>query len=345
MPRDYYEILGVPRSASDEDIRKAHRRLARKFHPDVNKSADAPAKFAESQEAYDVLSDAEKRKRYDQFGHAGVNGHASEGRAGGGSGGDPFSGAGGPFRGGPRPGQPGWTGSDAGGQWSDVDPETFDTIFGDLFGARGGARGGRAAGGGSRSSRPNPPAVGVDIDHPVGVPFAVAANGGSESVKVTLGDGSSQSIDVRIPAGIKHGSKLRVKGKGQAGRNGGPPGDLILTINVGDHPWFKRDGLDLSLDVPITIAEAALGTIIEVPLMKGTVKLKVPAGTSSGARLRAKGKGITDAKGDAGDFYAVMKVVAPESLTDEEKATLEAMHERLPNPRGLTLWGNDVGLA
>jgi curved DNA-binding protein len=337
MARDYYEVLGVSRSASDDEIRKAHRKFARKFHPDVNKAPDA----AEVQEAYDVLSDAEKRKRYDQFGHAGVSGAAA--------GSDPFGGGGpfqgGPFRGSPfggagARGRPGWSGGDGGsGGWSDVDPETFDTVFGDLFGSR---RGGRSA---RSSSKAAAPVAGDDLEHTLTVPFAIAALGGSESVRLTLGDGSTQSIDVKIPAGIRPGSKLRIKGKGRGGAHGGHPGDLILIINVGEHPWFRRDGLDLLLDVPITVAEAALGTIIEVPLLKGTVKLKVPPGTSSGARLRAKGKGLIDAKGEAGDFYAVVKIVAPDSVTADEKKLFEALNERLPNPRAATLWAEDVGLG
>jgi DnaJ-class molecular chaperone len=335
MPRDYYEVLGVSRTASDDEIRKAHRKLARKFHPDVNKAADAASKFAEAQEAYDILSDAEKRSRYDQFGHAGVGSAA---------GGDPFRG-GNPFGGRGRPGGPfqgGAAGDGGGASWSDVDPETFDTIFGDLFGSRrAGPRGGRP-GGPNAGGRAHPPTVGEDIEHTLSVPFGVAALGGSESVRLTLGDGSTQSIDVKIPIGIRSGSKLRVKGKGRPGSNGGPPGDLILVIQVGEHPWFRRDGLDLLLDVPITIAEAALGTVIQVPLLKGSVKLKVPAGTASGAKLRAKGKGLVDAKGDAGDFYAVIRIVPPESLTDAERAALEAMHARLPNPRSTTIWGSEV---
>lgn len=341
MPRDYYEVLGVSRSANDEEIRKAHRKLARKYHPDVNKAADAATKFAEAQEAYDVLSDADKRKRYDQFGHAGVS---SSG--GGAAGGDPFGGAN-PFAGGFRGGPAGpggrqrsatWSSGDGGGGWSDVDPDTFDTVFGDLFGSRRGGRPGKAARGAA-------PAVGEDIEHTLVVPFGIAAIGGSESVRLTLGDGSTQSIDVKIPAGIKPGSKLRIKGKGRAGSHGGPAGDLILIIQVGEHPWFRRDGLDLLLDVPISIAEAALGTILEVPLFKGSVKLKVPAGTASGAKLRAKGKGLVDAKGEAGDFYAIIKIVAPESLTAEEKRAMEALHARLPNPRAATLWAEEIGLG
>lgn len=334
MPRDYYEILGVSRGASAEELRKAHRKLARTLHPDVNKAPDAAARFSELQEAYDVLSDTEKRARYDQFGHAGV------------SGADPFAGGGGagPFRhnsgqsSGQKSGRATWTPGEAGGFGADVDAEAFESIFGDLFGARrgGGARGPR----GPRSA----PQPGEDVEHAVTLPFAVAAKGGVETIRLRRADGSVQSIDVRIPAGIAAGAKLRVRGKGEPGRNGGPDGDLIVHIEVGEHPWFRREGLDLLLEVPISIVEAALGTVIEVPLLQGSVKLKVPAGTSSGAKLRAKGKGIVDAKGDAGDFYAVVRIVAPDPtrLDETERAQLAALGERLGHPRSDAAWADDI---
>ncbi len=331
MARDYYEILGVHRTATADEIRKAHRKLARKFHPDVNKAADAAAKFAEVQEAYDALSDPDKRKRYDQFGHAGVNGAAA------GAGGDPFAGAGmggGPFRQGPFKGT--WSGGDSPG-FGDIDQDTMDSIFGDLFGSRRSGRGGGRGG----QQRPAPQ-VGEDIEHTLQVPFAVAAFGGSESLHVTAPDGSRQSIDLKIPPGVKSGAKLRVKGKGQPGRGGAPTGDLIITVQVGEHPWFRREGLDLYLDVPISIVEAALGAVIEVPLLRGTVKLKVPPGTSSGAKLRAKGKGIADSKNETGDFYAVIRVMAPESLSPDDRALLERLGQHLPNPRESTAWSGEL---
>jgi DnaJ-class molecular chaperone len=133
-----------------------------------------------------------------------------------------------------------------------------------------------------------------------------------------------------------------VKGKGQPGRGGAPTGDLIITVQVGEHPWFRREGLDLYLDVPITIAEAALGAVIEVPLLRGTVKLKVPPGTSSGAKLRAKGKGIADSKNETGDFYAVIRVVAPESLSPDDRVLLERLGQHLPNPRESTAWSGEL---
>lgn len=336
MPRDYYEILGVSRTASGDEIRRAHRKLARTLHPDVNKATDAAQRFSEIQEAYDVLSDAEKRKKYDQFGHAGVTGAA------GSEGGDPF--AGGPFR--ARAGRGAWSPGDAGGasgggatgSWGDVDAEAFESIFGDLFGAkRGGGRGARGPRG--------VPQAGDDIHHAITLPFAVAAKGGVETIRLARPDGSTQSIDVRIPTGIGSGSKLRVKGKGEPGRGGGPDGDLILLIEVGEHPWFRREGLDLHLDVPISIVEAALGTVIEVPLFQGSVRIRVPAGTSSGAKLRAKGKGLTDAKGDVGDFYAIIRIVAPEPsrLDDATKATLASLADAVGQPRRDMPWANDVG--
>ncbi|MFO0828028.1 MAG: DnaJ C-terminal domain-containing protein [Phycisphaerales bacterium] len=328
MPRDYYEVLGVSRTATADEIRKAHRRLARKYHPDVSKAPDSTKKFAEVQEAYDVLGDADKRKLYDQFGHAGVHGHPGAAPGGAAEAG-PF-GAGGPFRQGPF--RTTWSSGDASG-WSD-DAEAFDSVFGDLFGSRRGRAGGR-------STRPTPQ-EGDDIEHTVSIPFTVAASGGTESLRMTRADGTSQQLDVKIPAGINSGAKMRIKGKGQTGRSGGPPGDLILIVHVAEHPWFRRDGLDLYLDVPITIVEAALGAVLEVPLLKGSVKLRVPAGTSSGAKLRAKGKGIADAKGETGDFYAVVRVVAPEKLSDADRAMLEKLGATLPNPRAETPWAGEV---
>jgi len=308
--RDYYEILGLGRSATDEEIRAAHRRLARQLHPDLNKAPDAAAKFNEVQRAYEVLSDAEKRKKYDQFGHAGVDGAA---------------------------GGPGGPGGPQGASWQEMDPEALRDIFGDMFGdGFGGARG---AGGGRRRGRAAPrPAPGLDREFEVPVGFATAANGGTEQLRMRDPEGGVETIDVRIPAGVGDGTKLRVRGRGEPGLHGGPRGDLILTVRVGAHPWFTRDGLDLSVEVPVTIAEAALGATIDVPLLKGRVSLKVPPGTSSGARLRLRGKGITDAKGASGDLHAVISIVAPRELAAEDRAALEAMVPRLGDPRAARPW-------
>ena len=298
MPRDPYDILGVPRSATPEQIREAHRKLAKKFHPDLNKTAEAGAKFKEIQEAYDLLSDAQKRKQFDQFGHAGPSMGGAPGGAQGG----------------------------AQGGWGNVDASTFEEIFGDFMG--GGAR--RAGGrrGGARA--------GEDLESRITVDFMTAALGGVRHVSLES-NGQPISLDVRIPPGIESGGDLRLRGKGGEGMGGGPAGDLVLHISVAPHPWFRREGLDVIVEVPISIAECALGTSVEVPLLEGTATLRVPAGTASGKRLRLKGKGVA-AKGDTGDLYAVIRVEAPKALNDEDRAALERMKATEPDPRADAPW-------
>ena len=294
MPRDPYDILGVPRSATPEQIREAHRKLAKKFHPDLNKTAEAGAKFKEIQEAYDLLSDAQKRKQFDQFGHAGPSMGGAPGGAQGG--------------------------------WGNVDASTFEEIFGDFMG--GGAR--RAGGrrGGARA--------GEDLESRITVDFMTAALGGVRHVSLES-NGQPISLDVRIPPGIESGGDLRLRGKGGEGMGGGPAGDLVLHISVAPHPWFRREGLDVIVELPISIAECALGTSVEVPLLEGTATLRVPAGTASGKRLRLKGKGVA-AKGETGDLYALIRVEAPKTLNDEDRAALERMKATEPDPRADAPW-------
>ena len=317
--RDYYETLGIGRSATADEIRSAHRRLARQHHPDVNKSSDAAKTFSDIQEAYDVLSDPDKRKAYDQFGHAGVG-----------------VGAAGSRQRRPSAQDDGWTHVDVDG----VDPADFASVFEQMFGGGGGG----PFGGGFGSSRTRRPAAsrGNDVTHELTVSFSTAALGGTESIRVTTDQGESETIEVRIPPGIETGAKLRVRGRGVAGRSGGEKGDLILTIIVGAHPFFRREGLDVLIDVPINIAEAALGATVTVPLLKGTVQLKVPAGASSGRKLRVRGKGIMDAKGRTGDFYAVLQVAAPESLSEDDRKKLAEIGSRLKNPREDAAWADLV---
>ena len=321
--RDLYDVLGVGRTASAEEIRRAHRKLAREYHPDVNKAADAAKRFGEIQAAYDVLSDPEQRKQYDQFGHAGVGA-----APGGGSGARrtyTWQSGGGP---GPQ---------DSGS----IDPESFADIFEQFFGrggspvdfgAHAGTRGGpRTA---SRQHRPQPVA---DAQHTLNVSFMTAALGGTEQLRLSHGD-IVETIDVKIPAGVQAGAKLRVRGKGYPAPGG--RGDLILTIEVGPHPLFRRDGLDLIIDVPITIVEAALGATVNVPLLSGSVEMKIPPGASSGRKLRIKGKGIVDAGGRRGDFYAVIQIEAPEHLSKVDQEQLQNLGSRLKKPRESGPWAD-----
>ena len=303
MAEDYYEVLGIDRSASADDIRRAYRNLAREYHPDVNKGADAAARFKAISEAYEVLSDEQKRQAYDRFGKAGL-------------------GAGGPGQGGPHA----WTTSESfGGSM----PSDFGDLFEQMFSGAGGSPFGA-------TGTANRPRRGEDTQQTITVSFLTAALGGTETV--TAADGSPQRIEVRIPAGTESGTRLRVRDRGRRAVPGGPPGDLIVTVEVGQHPYYTREGLDLSIDVPVTFAEAALGTTLTVPLLKGTVELKVPPGTSSGQRLRVKGQGITDPEGRTGDFYAVVQIVAPRELSERGRAILEELADELKNPRDPGSW-------
>jgi DnaJ-class molecular chaperone len=350
-PKDYYELLGVEKSATAEEIRSAYRKLARKLHPDVNKAPDAAKRFAEVQEAYDVLSDAEKRKAYDRFGHAGV-GAGPRGPAGG-------TGPGaGPFEGGFYTQTPGggWTHYEGGG-FGDEDVEgIFEQMFGGRTSGGGAGFGGRGGGfgrggspfGGARTRARTQPQRGADLEHAITIAFMTAVLGGSEQLRIgstSSGDsGESQTITVKIPPGIDSGAKLRVRGKGQPGHNGGPTGDIILTVQVGQHPYFRREGLDVLIDVPINIAEAVTGTSVQVPLLQGTVQIKVPPGVSSGRRLRVKGKGIVDHKGKAGDFYAVIQIAAPagDTLSEKGRRAVNELASELQNPRESAPWADDV---
>lgn len=320
--RDYYEILGIQRGASDDEIKAAYRKLARQYHPDVNKAPDAAAKFNEVQQAYDTLSDAGKRKVYDTYGHAGPS----------------------PFRGGAAGGRPHGTYT-----WSNVAGEPFEgafsegdlgSIFDEIFGA--GARAGGAAPFGAAGARPKararakPREVNADIT----IGFLEAVRGGKHSLRVQR-DGSAQTIEVTIPAGITDGTKLRIRG----GAGGATPGiaapDLIITVHVGAHPLFRREGarqLDIALDLPLTIAEAALGATVTVPTPTKPVELTIPPGSSSGQRLRVRGLGVRAADGSTGDFYAILRIVAPKSLAPEDRAALEKLAPRLTSPRDGPEW-------
>jgi DnaJ-class molecular chaperone len=321
MERDLYEILGVQRTASADEIRRAHRKLVREHHPDVSKAKDAAATFAAIQEAYDILSDPEKRARYDQFGMAGVKAGAAGAPPGTDADGNPFGGS-------PFGGQ---------GSWQNVDPATFEEIFGGMFGGtgRGKRKGGGFGGSGGGAPREPEQERGGDLNVTETIDFTTAARGGTRSFRLGHTD---QTVDVRIPAGVEDGAKLAVRGKGAPGSAGGPAGDLIITLRVAPHPWLRREGSDLLMDVPLGIAEAALGASITVPLLEGSVSIRVPGGVRSGQKIRVKGKGIAPAKGTAGDFYAVLQVQAPRDLGAEQRELLQKLGDSLPSVRTGAPW-------
>jgi DnaJ-class molecular chaperone len=323
MARDYYDILSVSRDADDKTIKKAYRRLAKQYHPDVNQEESAKQKFAEVQQAYDVLSDEKKRKLYDQFGHAGVDPSAETAGAGAG-------GAGG-FRGGR------WQAGTGGpGGFDFRDAGDFSSVFEEFFGGRGGAAG-AGFGGNGRRARQQTHVRGSDLETTATIPFDVAARGGTYSLRLQ-GPGGIENIDVKVPRGIGDGQKLRVRGKGNPSPTGGQRGDLKLTVKVADHPWFKRDGLDLHVTVPISIAEAAFGAEVEVPTLDGRATLKIPAGTSGGRKLRLREAGIENNKGKKGHLIATLQIDVPAELTDEQRKLLEQLQPTLPDPRRNVKW-------
>jgi DnaJ-class molecular chaperone len=330
MPRDYYEVLGVPRNAAADQIRSAYRKLARKFHPDVNKAKDAPEKFKEATAAYEVLSDPQKRQTYDQFGHAGP-----------GAGAGPFGGrpgAGG--RGGPRV----YTWSGRGGQQV---PPDFEDVFAsspfagmsleELLGSLGGGR----RPWGRRRGQPAPEesqGVGPDQEYPLTLDFLQAVNGSVLPLELRQPDGSTERINVKIPPGVHEGSRIRVRGKGAGGP--GAPGDLYILVHVRDHPYFRRQNDDIYLDLPVSLYEAALGAQVAVPTLDGQARLKVPPGSSSGVRLRLKGRGVANARGGGrGDQYVVIKIVLPPGFSDQGKKLLGELAGGDPyNPREGLPW-------
>jgi DnaJ-class molecular chaperone len=295
MPKDYYEVLGVSRSASADEIAKAYRKLARQHHPDRNPGdKQAEARFKEIQNAYDTLSDAKKKAMYDQFGTEVPPGAGGAGFPGGFPGGGSFQ-FGGP-----------------GGQ--QVDPEMAQEMFRRMFGGGGGGGGfedlfGSFSGGGRTRgrgrSRAQPAAEAVEVE--AHVPFLTAALGGTIGLRV--GD---RDIDVKVPPGFEDGKKLRVAGQGEYGE------DILVRIRIDPHPYFRREGRDVLLDVPISVSEAVLGGKVEVPTVAGKrVTVKVPPGTSSGSRVRLPGIGVS-----GGDQYLVMKVVVPKGKPDDRTKQL-----------------------
>ncbi len=304
--KDYYKIMGVSKEASQDEIKRAYRKLARKYHPDVSKEPDAEERFKEVGEAYEVLKDPEKRAAYDQLG--------ANWKAGQGFQPPPDWDAGFEFHGG------GFTGQGA-------DAQQFSDFFESLFG-QGGFR--YSQGGGRQQTYQ---ARGEDSHAKVFIDLEDAYQGANRSVTLrsTVLDEhgrpqvKTRTLNVKIPKGVKAGQNIRLKGQGSPGMGGGPAGDLYLEIAFNPHSIFKVDGRDVSVELPITPWEAALGSKVTVPTPAGKVELKIPPCTSSGKRMRLKGRGIP-AK-TPGDFYVVLEIVLPDSLSAQEKALYEQLQQ------------------
>ena len=300
---DYYKTLGVPRDADADTIKKAFRKLARKHHPDAGGDE---AKFKEINEAYEVLSDEKKRKLYDQYGTANENQIPFGGGAWQGQGGNPFGGSGfGGF-----------------GSWADIleSIRNGEGAFGTEWNFGGQGQ--------TYQARPKPQ-KGADKNVTMTVTFDEAFKGCEKKVRIgKAGTNEKETLSIKIPAGAVEGGRVRLKGKGAPGIQGGPAGDLLVNIHIADHPLFKCDKADVLMDVPITFAEAALGTQIVVPTPEGKkVSIKVPAGCESGTVLKVKGKGAPRlGKGatGTGDLLLTLHVAVPKTLNDKQKEALEA---------------------
>lgn len=346
--RDYYDVLGVDKNATKQDIRKAYRALARKYHPDVNKEDDAQAKFIEAKEAYEVLSDDQKRAQYDQFGHAGAQG---QGFGGFGGGAQDFSGFGDIFDmffGGGRRSDP-----NAPQQGSDlqytVTLEFEEAIFGKETeitipkemecdtctgtGAKPGTKVNTCShcnGSGQLNVEQNTPFGRVVnrrvCNHCSGtgkvIPEKCTICGGSGRIKKHV------KVRVSIPAGIDDGQQIRMSGKGESGINGGPPGDLYVVVRVKQDDFYKREGDNIYCEVPLTFSQAALGDELEIPTVHGKVKLKIPAGTQTGRIFRLRGKGVPNVHGRGhGDQHIQVKVITPKKLSGRQKELLKELSE------------------
>ncbi|HEY3175222.1 MAG TPA: DnaJ C-terminal domain-containing protein [Candidatus Polarisedimenticolia bacterium] len=337
MKKDYFAILGLKPTATDKEIRSAYKRLAKKFHPDVNpNNKKSEEKFKEIGEAYEVLSDPEKRRKW-ETGDLDYESYfrSRSGRAGG-----------------PTGQQPPFTAFEFG------DAADLGGIFSELFRGMGGAAGGRGASARGAGARARRAFAGSDLEYETSVSFEDAVRGatlkiplartvtcpvcgglgevrrGAASGKMVMEPCSAcsgvgrqrvtETIQVRIPPGVEDGGRVKVAGKGEAGEGGGPDGDLYVVLRVTPHPWFRREGREIILDLPLSVAEAALGTRLEVPTIGGRVTLTIPPGTSSGQKLRLKGRGIASRDGAAkGDQIVIPQIVTPKTLDPKSRQLLE----------------------
>jgi curved DNA-binding protein len=286
--KDYYDVLGVARDASQDDIRRAYRKLAREYHPDLNADPDAEDRFKELGEAYEVLSDPDKRGRYDRLG---AQWRVQERAPGGQDFEDFFAGQG--------------FDHDMGAEFGDgMFSEFFERLFGD-----------------GAAPRPSGPLRGRDIEAVIELSLEDALNGSGR--RLSLGEG--HSVAVNIPAGVREGQRIRVAGQGVPGRDGGPAGDLYLLVRLKPHPRFRRQGDDLQVDVRVAPWEASLGATVPVSTLTGTAQVRVPAGSSSGRRLRLRGRGLPKRDGERGDLYATVQIAVPKHPSEEERELFEKL--------------------
>ncbi len=300
--RDYYEVLGVAKGASEDEIKKAFRKLARRFHPDVNPGDKAAeTKFKEIAEAYEILSDKKKREMYDRFGHVDPAAGGPGGFPGGG--GQPFE-----FR-------------------FDGDPTQFEGFgsFEDLFSGLFGGAGGRRRRGGRGPSGTAIAEDGEDILAEMEIEFMEALRGTTKVLTLESSTGR-ETVKVKVPAGVAGGQKIRLAGKGHPGTAGGEPGDLYIKLDVNPHPILGRDGANLSMDLPVTVGEALNGASVDVPTPWGAVKMKLPPGVKTGQSLRLRGMGApVPGKDEKGDLHVKLKIVLPEAPTEEAKAAAQVI--------------------
>jgi DnaJ-class molecular chaperone len=308
--QDYYSVLGVRHDASDKEIKQTYRRLARQYHPDVNPGdVSAEQKFKEISEAYAILSNPDSRKKYDRFGHQAFA-----------SGFDPAFARGTGFE---------------GGQHGN---------FRDFFGGRGPFDGLSSLfdelwGGGRQQAQPGT-VPGQDLEHTVELSFDEAVRGTTAQVQLMRRHGGMERLQVKIPPGVDTGSKVRVAGKGEAGKHGGRSGDLYIVMRVRPHAYFTRQGHDILCEVPVTLAEALLGARIDVPTIDGKITMTLPAGTQNGQRFRLRDRGVPALQGGMrGDHYITVQVVLPDKLDAQSRALLEEFAARNPlQPRAHLRW-------
>ncbi len=318
MTQDPYQILGVSRSASADDIRKAFRKLAKANHPDVNPgNAAAEERFKRVSAAFDILGDPEKKTKFDR-GEIDADGRESMRGFGGGS---PFGGGGSPFgarnagrRAGPGGGPGGGSGAGFGGG-------DFDDILAEMFGNRAGAGAGPQGGFGARG-----PVKGDDLRLRLEIDLEEAIKGGPKRISLPSG----ATLDLTIPAAARDGQTLRLRGKGEAGRQGGPTGDALIELAIRPHPLYRRDGADLSMDLPISVPDAILGARVDAPTPDGPVSLTVPPRANSGQTLRLKGRGATDAQGRRGDLLARLVVMLPDMPDEALEAFAREWRDKRP---------------